>query len=70
VASKLIRFTQLVEVEVQTHMMNRAEDAGGAWDDKKVKEEIVYKDLYMQLENYVNIRRVRRHELDLLRMRL
>jgi hypothetical protein len=51
VASKLIRFTQLVEVEVQTHMMNRAEDAGGAWDDKKVKEEIVYKDLYMQLEN-------------------
>ena len=50
-ASKLIRFTQLVEIEVQAHMMKRGEDAGGAWDDKKVKEEIVYKDLFMQLEN-------------------
>ena len=51
-------------------MMNRAEDAGGAWDEKKVKEEIVYKDLYLQLENQLNIRRVRRHDLDLLRLRL
>ena len=50
-AAKVLRFTQLVEVEVQAHMMNRAEDAGGAWNDKKVKEEIVYKDLYQQLEN-------------------
>ena len=50
-AAKVLRFTQLVEVEVQAHMMNRAEDTGGAWDDKKVKEEIVYKDLYLQLEN-------------------
>jgi hypothetical protein len=70
VASKLLRFTQLVEVEVQAHMMNRAEEAGGAWDDKRVKEEIVYKDLYLQLENQVNTRRVRRHYLDILRMRL
>ena len=47
----MLRFTQLVDIEVQSIMMNRAEDAGGSWDDKKVKEEIVYKDLYQQLEN-------------------
>lgn len=69
-AAKVLRFTQLVDIEVQAHMMNRAEDAGGAWDDKKVKEEIVYKDLYQQLENQVNARRVRRHDLDILRLRL
>jgi hypothetical protein len=69
----------LAQVDLETqNQLNRLDglisysgDAESSrWDEKRVKEEIVYTELQREVEAKVNERRVRRHDLEVVRARL